>query len=89
LVKPVADWDVEVGNFAVVEYVALRRVVEGVLIVEDTLFEVTDSILVPLCCNSGGGFSVRNGLEESIGDAPKEWGVDVGLCLEGCLYGAG
>jgi hypothetical protein len=33
LVEPVTDWNVEVGDFAVVERVTVRRVVEGVFIV--------------------------------------------------------
>jgi hypothetical protein len=58
LIESVADWNVEVGNFAVVERVAGGRLVEGVLVMEDTLLEVMDLILILLCCNGGGGLSV-------------------------------
>jgi hypothetical protein len=62
LVESIADWDVEVGDFAIVEHVTGGRLVESVLVVEDVLLEVTDSILVALCRNGGGGLSIGNGL---------------------------
>jgi hypothetical protein len=62
LIEPVTNWDVEVCDFAVIECVAGGRFVEGVLIVQDTLFEVVDPILVLLRRKGGGGLSVGNGL---------------------------
>jgi hypothetical protein len=71
LVESVAHWNVEVGDFAIVEYVAGGGVVEGVLIVKDALFEVMDSILVPFGCDSGGGFPIGDSLQEPIGNASE------------------
>jgi hypothetical protein len=62
LVKPIANWDVEVGDFAIIECVASGRFIEGVLVVEDALFEMMDLILVAFCCDGGGGLSVGDGL---------------------------
>jgi hypothetical protein len=62
LVESIADWNVEVGNFAVVERVTGRGLVEGVFVVEDALFEVVNPILIPLYCDGSGGLSVGDGL---------------------------
>jgi hypothetical protein len=62
LIESITNWDVEVGDLAVVECVASGRFVEGVLVVEDALFEVVDPVLILLCYNGGGGLSVGNGL---------------------------
>jgi hypothetical protein len=79
LIEPVAHWDVKVGNLPVVEGVAYRRLIEGGLIMEHMLLKVVKAVFVLLVCNSGGGFSVGNGLKEAVGDASEQGGVDVGL----------
>jgi hypothetical protein len=71
LVKTVTHWDMEVHNFAIVECVASWRLIEGILIVEDVLFEVVESVFIPFVGDSGGCFSVSDGLEEPVCDAPE------------------
>jgi hypothetical protein len=71
LIEPVANWDVEISDLAVVERVAVGGLVEGILIVEDALFEVVDLVLVPLRHNSGGGLPVGDGLKEPISNTSK------------------
>jgi hypothetical protein len=62
---------VEVADFPAVEDIAFGQIVERGLIVEDSLFEVVDAILVPLARDDSAGLSVGNGLEEAVGNAPK------------------
>jgi hypothetical protein len=71
LIEPVAHWDVEVGDLAVIDSVASRGLIESSLIVKDTLLEVVEMVFIPFSCDAGTGFVVGNGLEEAIGDASK------------------
>jgi hypothetical protein len=69
LVEPVADWNVEISDFTVVKGVSSRGLVEGILIVEDALFEVAEAIFVSFVQDAGAGFAVSDGLKEAICDS--------------------
>jgi hypothetical protein len=63
LVESIADGDVEVSNLHVIEVEALRRLVEGPLIVENALFKAVELILI--------GFGGDGGVSLAIGDDLK------------------
>jgi hypothetical protein len=71
LVEAVTDRDVEVQDFPVVELITSRGLIETRLVVEDTLLEVVDAILVSLVIDAGRGLAVGNGLKEAVGNAPE------------------
>jgi hypothetical protein len=62
LVQSIADWDVEVGDLPIVESVAFRRSVVGVLIVEDMLLEPLELLFICLGDDGGVGFVIGDGL---------------------------
>jgi hypothetical protein len=68
LVQPIADGDLKVSDFPIVDLVPLGRMIEGLLIVEDPLFEVVEAIFVTFGGHTGAGFSISDGLEEAIGN---------------------
>jgi hypothetical protein len=71
LIKPITHWDVEVGDFAVVEHIASWGLIEGVLVVEDSLFKVVESVFILLVGYAGAGLSIGDGLQKAIGDASE------------------
>jgi hypothetical protein len=75
----VSHRDVEVGDLAIVEYIACWQLIEGLLVVEDLALKVVDAVLVSLGGDAGGGLLVGDGLEETIGDTPKKHHINVRL----------
>jgi hypothetical protein len=71
LVQPIAHWDVEIADLAIVEHVPRWRFIERSLVMEHLLFEAMEAILISLVRDAGASFSVSDGLEEPISDAPK------------------
>jgi hypothetical protein len=63
LVQPIAHWDVEVGDLAVVKHEPFRCMIEGVFVVEHALLQMVEAILVALLGDGGVGLAVHNGLE--------------------------
>ena len=70
LVQPIADGDLKVGDFSIVDLISLRWVIEGLFVVEDPLFEVVEPIFVALGGHTRAGLAIGDGLEKSIGNGP-------------------
>src|SRR6267142_6660366 len=83
--KPVAAWDAEVGDTAVVEDVALRSSLEGFLILEDPFFESLDPLSEAVELHHRVSLAVGDGGEESVRNGAKEDRIDVGVGSEGGL----
>jgi hypothetical protein len=62
LVEPIADWDVEVGDFAIVECVAGWGLIERVFIVKDTLLQVAEPVFIAFGGDAGTGLLIGDGL---------------------------
>jgi hypothetical protein len=62
LIQPIAHWNVEVWDLAVVEGVSSRWLIKGVLVVEDALFKAAELAFVPFVGQAGAGFLIGNSL---------------------------
>jgi hypothetical protein len=54
---------VEISDLPIIEHEAVRCVVEGVLVVEDMLLQMVDTILIGLLGDSSVSFTIHDGLE--------------------------
>jgi hypothetical protein len=66
LVQPIADGDLKVSDFPIVDLVPFGRMIEGLLVMEDPLFEVVEAIFVTFGGHTSTGFSVSDGLERPL-----------------------
>src|SRR6267142_4125841 len=84
--KPIAAWDAEVGDTAVVEDITLRGSLEGFLVLEDSIFESLDPLSEAVELHRRVGLAVGDGGEEAVCNGAKEHHVEVvvggkdGLC---------
>jgi hypothetical protein len=69
LVQPSTDWDVEVSDLPIVDLIALRWLIKGLLVMEHPLLQVMEAVFVMLGSHAGTRLLVSDGLEEPIGDA--------------------
>jgi hypothetical protein len=63
LVQPVADWDLEVSDFPIVELVSGGWLIEGLFIVEYPLLQVVDAIFIPFGGHAGTCLSISDHLK--------------------------
>jgi hypothetical protein len=83
VIECVPDRDVEVRDLAVVRDIPCWWLIEGSLIVEDTLLQGVDLLFILLNVDYGVHLLVCDGLEETVCDLLQEGCIDVIVGLEG------
>src|SRR6267142_1774123 len=83
--EPVAAWDAEVGNTSIVEDIALRSSLEGLLVLEDAVLKTFDLFVEAMELHRSVGFAVGDCGKESICNGAKERRIDVIVRCKGRL----
>jgi len=89
MMEPIPNWDMEVGNMAVIENVPLGGAFKGLFIMEDPLLKPFDLFHKVMVVHCGLGLLFGNHAKETISNHLEEDGVDVGVVLKGDVDCAG